>query len=295
MNEQQVVRLLQAHGLAVRERSEIPNGTGIALHLTSGQLVNIFETGTVQVQGKNPSVIETVLAGASETAVAVAPPISDEPGAFAMYKPELDGKHVLVVTVDEIRKIEALFKGFAQLPLTCAVFLVDGYMRTLSVDQLCAHENAPRQPIRSITIHTESDRNDPKAEVMISDVGSDNLTVEIYGEPSKVETLRNALEDRFAAMTPGYAWIARREMAPFAMIAFVGILMTMAASAWGPAIAMLIFGLLLTQKNRYFPRTAFRIGQGEKRYEFASTMRIAVLLSAVVSLATSMLLFLFGL
>lgn len=294
MSEDDVMRRLETHGFAIAERSEIQDG--VALRLVTGQVVNVYGTGTVNVQGKDPDPVVDVLAQAVvEGERLKAPPISDKRNAFALYKPDLKGKHVLVITPDELRRIEKLFEDFAQLPVSCAVFLADGYVRTMSVEELCAHENSPRQPIHSITIHTESGDNDPKAEIVLSDIGNDTVEIEIYGAPEKVEPLRHALEDRLAAMTPAYAWIAKRDTAPLVLLVIFGVAIAMASEAWGPSIALVVLGVAVTQKKRYFPRTAYRIGQGDKRYEVAATMRVAVVLSAAVSLATSIVLALVGL
>lgn len=296
MTADEAEQALVGGGFRIVARSRLPTGKGEVMRLDGGPVVNVFDSGTIQVQGKDTEELVEFLEGlAAADLTPRAPAISDKPGAFAMYQPELEGKHVLVVTADEIRKIALLFNAFSDLPISCAVFLEDGYMRTMTIDELCAHENAPRQPIRMITIHTDSGEDDPKAEIQISNIGADTIEITIYGEPHKVEALRHGLEDRLASMTPGYSWIAKRDVAPLAMLTIFGFVMTLAAGAWGPAIAVVVFGMLVSQKNRYFPRTFFRVGQGEKRFESAETMRIAVLLGVAVSIASTLILGLLGL
>ena len=61
MTTLQVLQMLQCAGYVVAGRNEIPNGTGIALRLQTGQIVNVFNTGTVQVQGHNPKPVRELL------------------------------------------------------------------------------------------------------------------------------------------------------------------------------------------------------------------------------------------
>ena len=61
MTPQQALQTLQRAGYVVAGRNAIPNGTGITLRLQTGQIVNLFHTGTVQVQGHKPKAVRELL------------------------------------------------------------------------------------------------------------------------------------------------------------------------------------------------------------------------------------------
>lgn len=56
--------LLAQKGFGVKEESRLGNDTGTQLRLQSGQIVNIFDKGSFNVQGKNPGDVKAVLDGA---------------------------------------------------------------------------------------------------------------------------------------------------------------------------------------------------------------------------------------
>jgi len=53
---------LEAAGLKLRTLGRLANETGYQLHFTTGEIVNVFDTGTVNVQGKNGAQVEQILA-----------------------------------------------------------------------------------------------------------------------------------------------------------------------------------------------------------------------------------------
>jgi predicted nucleotide-binding protein len=52
---------LIAAGLEIKTEERLPNETGTQLRLTNGAIVNIFDNGNLQVQGKNKAAVESIL------------------------------------------------------------------------------------------------------------------------------------------------------------------------------------------------------------------------------------------
>ncbi len=64
---------LAAHSLALAEEKRLPNDTGTQLKLQNGAIVNVFDKGTISVQGKNQDAVKNALAISNgATAVSVA-------------------------------------------------------------------------------------------------------------------------------------------------------------------------------------------------------------------------------
>jgi predicted nucleotide-binding protein len=64
--------LLSQKGYSVKEESRLGNDTGTQLRLQSGQIVNVYDSGSINVQGRNPSEIRTLLESVAGTASASA-------------------------------------------------------------------------------------------------------------------------------------------------------------------------------------------------------------------------------
>jgi predicted nucleotide-binding protein len=52
---------LIAAGLEIKTEERLPNDTGLQLRLTNGAIVNLFDNGNIQVQGKNKATVESIL------------------------------------------------------------------------------------------------------------------------------------------------------------------------------------------------------------------------------------------
>lgn len=61
MKIEEIVKVLNNSGQEVIERKRLPNDTGTQLKLNSGAVVNAFDKGTYNIQGKNKSDIEEIL------------------------------------------------------------------------------------------------------------------------------------------------------------------------------------------------------------------------------------------
>lgn len=56
-----VQALLESKGFIIDSTDRLPNDTGEQLRLTNGAIVNVFDNGTVTVQGKNSDPVERAL------------------------------------------------------------------------------------------------------------------------------------------------------------------------------------------------------------------------------------------
>jgi len=74
MNVDEALRRLEAGGLAVESKTRLGNDTGYQLRCKTGEIVNVFDKGTVNVQGKNqPQVRQLLGVGDGADAVHEAP------------------------------------------------------------------------------------------------------------------------------------------------------------------------------------------------------------------------------
>lgn len=70
MKLEAAVRLLQEAGLTITDTHRLANDTGSQIVLASGQVVNVYDKGTCNVQGKDPEAIERLLGQASNAKAA---------------------------------------------------------------------------------------------------------------------------------------------------------------------------------------------------------------------------------
>jgi predicted nucleotide-binding protein len=61
LNRDDVVALLHGNGFEIRDEKRLSNETGWQLRLASGQVVNVYDKGTVQVQGKDTGRVRELL------------------------------------------------------------------------------------------------------------------------------------------------------------------------------------------------------------------------------------------
>ncbi|SHF02784.1 Predicted nucleotide-binding protein containing TIR-like domain [Desulfacinum infernum DSM 9756] len=71
MDVQKAKRVLQEAGFTIRQENRLPNNTGYQLRLTSGQVVNVYDKGTFNVQGKDPDRIKNILEKAYTDAIEI--------------------------------------------------------------------------------------------------------------------------------------------------------------------------------------------------------------------------------
>lgn len=73
MQLEQVRKILAENGFVVKSEEALSNGTGTKLKLESGQQVNVFNTGTVNVQGKKPDAVRSLFPASSDEGSAQSP------------------------------------------------------------------------------------------------------------------------------------------------------------------------------------------------------------------------------
>lgn len=70
----EITQILERNGYVLKEQKRLGNDTGDQLRLVSGQIINVFDKGTFNVQGKNPGpvkeLLERELQGAADTITA---------------------------------------------------------------------------------------------------------------------------------------------------------------------------------------------------------------------------------
>lgn len=58
---EEIKRLLEGNGYTIKEQKRLSNNTGDQLRLSSGQIVNVFDKGTYNIQGKDPERVKKLL------------------------------------------------------------------------------------------------------------------------------------------------------------------------------------------------------------------------------------------
>ncbi len=85
----EVQRTLTTGGLTIRAMEPLPNGHGVQIHLVNGGIVNVFDTGTVDVQGQKTDLVKRVLGS-----LVVAPPIGDRECFVCLAGDDLQVHHL---------------------------------------------------------------------------------------------------------------------------------------------------------------------------------------------------------
>jgi predicted nucleotide-binding protein len=73
MTTDEIIQLLESTGLRLKERTRLTNGSGEQARFLTGEIINVFDSGTINVQGKNKDVVERLL-GSSGAGIAMAKP-----------------------------------------------------------------------------------------------------------------------------------------------------------------------------------------------------------------------------
>ena len=94
MNIDEAKQQLSKAGLKVTKESRLPNGTGIQLRISNGAIVNCFDNGTINVQGKEKVQTQAVLGQAVATTRA---PLNDK--VFVVYGHDNDSRNQLEATL----------------------------------------------------------------------------------------------------------------------------------------------------------------------------------------------------
>jgi len=85
MDATEVRRRLASAGLDIKSDERLANDTGTQLRLTNGAIVNVFDNGNCNVQGKNKAEVEAALGKTAGTVAARAPEHASKRKVFVVY------------------------------------------------------------------------------------------------------------------------------------------------------------------------------------------------------------------
>jgi predicted nucleotide-binding protein len=91
MRVEDVKRLLSEAGQNIAEEKRLTNNAGIQLRLVSGAVVNIYDKGTVNVQGKEKSTVDAILSISKPTGSAGRAPITSNK-VFVVYGHDVNAR-----------------------------------------------------------------------------------------------------------------------------------------------------------------------------------------------------------
>lgn len=74
MSIEEAIHILESKGLRLKEKRRLPNDTGFQILFEGGEIVNIFDTGKFNAQGKNAVSVKQMLEDAPATATSTAHP-----------------------------------------------------------------------------------------------------------------------------------------------------------------------------------------------------------------------------
>jgi predicted nucleotide-binding protein len=106
MDVSEACSLLEAAGLELKSEDRLGNDTGTQLRLKNGAIVNVFDNGNFNVQGKSKAAVETALGKAAR--------IAETPGGYAAKR-----KVFVVYGHDETSRnqLEAMLRRWGLEPL----------------------------------------------------------------------------------------------------------------------------------------------------------------------------------
>lgn len=96
MDFEQVKQLVTEKQYCILQENRLGNDTGWQIRLKEGQIINVFDKGTVSVQGKNPEPIKLLLQGADEQAHPTASSALER-NVFVVYGHDEDARNQLEI------------------------------------------------------------------------------------------------------------------------------------------------------------------------------------------------------
>jgi predicted nucleotide-binding protein len=85
MDKFEVLARLSSAGLEIENEGRLPNGTGDQLRLTNGAIVNVFDNGNINVQGKNKAAVQSILGKEGKVPAANVPAKAIKHKVFVVY------------------------------------------------------------------------------------------------------------------------------------------------------------------------------------------------------------------
>ena len=74
MSIEEAIHILESSGLRLKERKRLPNDTGYQIQFEGGEIVNFFDSGKFNVQGKNAISVKQMLEDGLSTATSAVHP-----------------------------------------------------------------------------------------------------------------------------------------------------------------------------------------------------------------------------
>ena len=85
MDKFEVLARLSSAGLEIENEGRLPNGIGDQLRLTNGAIVNVFDNGNINVQGKNKAAVQSILGKEGKVPAANVPAKAIKHKVFVVY------------------------------------------------------------------------------------------------------------------------------------------------------------------------------------------------------------------
>lgn len=222
--------------------------------------------------------------------------------------------HAFVLREQSIRKIWGVLEehvGTVAATARCT----DELVRTFSsVEDLLNYENATSKRILSLRLDAQSNDGKISAELAFAEHSWGTIELAVRGDEFAVSRLKDQLDDVFEGLRPWYwrfsrldffyiiggavlfayvllnAYALGKPRSEFEMSWSRALLMTLVTISIFAAIGFVIFGLNQLSR-RYFPLAMFATGQGQARYAQDETVRWAIFVGFVISLAASLVAF----
>jgi predicted nucleotide-binding protein len=90
---------LQAANLPIKSESRLPNNTGAQLKLQIGAIVNCYDNGNFNVQGKHKEEVQAAFASSGPSLSSEASGASPNSNVFVVYGHDVDARHQLEATL----------------------------------------------------------------------------------------------------------------------------------------------------------------------------------------------------
>ncbi|WP_152226412.1 hypothetical protein [Pseudomonas sp. SCB32] len=228
-------------------------------------------------------------------------------------KAEYAGKHAFVATAEDVEGIWSTLGSYyekVEAEVTCS----DGIHRKFTrKEEISKYTNPKRSEIKTVQF-TAIRRNDDKdIEVGTVTLGKkfyNILSLSLHGEEESITTINTKIRDTFEGIKPWYSLLATVDlgfvllvlgMLGFGFISLINKPPAKATASTSPQMAIAIISALTAiiafvalvawifakVREKIFPVTAFKIGQGIKRHELNENIRWVVVVGLIVGIASA--------
>lgn len=224
-------------------------------------------------------------------------------------KSKFDAPHAFILTSSQAKKLWDIFYSY-NLIVYATVSCSDGMIRKFdSCENLMMFENSKRSEILSIEFSAKGNEPYMYSEISFGERYHLPISGYIHGEESKVSELRTKILDVIESTKAWYSWLSKFDLFYFWMPLFIisGIIFNLTnvtksssealplkAAILGLVILVSIVGIISLLiwgtsflKKRFFPISAFSIGQGESRVHHLEQIRWVVIVGFIVGVVSS--------